>query len=144
MKKASIVLGAMLVLLVGTAVTVVAQECYSAQDLIGEARRAINTITVGEAKRLLDSGDYMFIDVREPDEFKMGHIPGAVNIPRGLLEFRIGGQVPGKNAKIVVYCKSGGRSSLATYTVKVKMGYVNALNMAGGWDAWLKAGYPVE
>ena len=119
-------------------------EDLTPSDLVAAAKAEISSITVAEAKALFDKGEYLFIDVREPDEFKMGHIPGAVNIPRGLVEFRIGAQVQeNKNAKIVVSCKTGGRSALATQTLK-KLGYKNLLNMDGGWTAWEEAGYPVE
>ncbi|HUU41750.1 MAG TPA: rhodanese-like domain-containing protein, partial [Desulfatiglandales bacterium] len=68
---------------------------------------------------------------------------GAMNIARGLLEFQIDKKVPDKDAKIIVYCKSGGRGGLAAYTL-CRMGYRNVSNMAGGWMAWKKARYPAE
>jgi len=92
---------------------------------------------------MFDKGGVLFLDVRTEKEYKKGHIPGAMNIPRGLLEFRIAKMIPDRNASIVVYCRSGARSSLATYTL-VRMGYRNVKNMDGGWRAWAKAGYPVE
>jgi rhodanese-related sulfurtransferase len=112
-------------------------------DLLAEAKSNIQTVSVTEAKDLFDQGGYLFIDVREPNETAMGTIPGAIQIPRGLLEFRIANTVEDQNANIVVYCKSGGRSSLATYTL-VRMGYDNAVSMDGGWGAWEEAAYPVE
>ncbi|NVL92045.1 MAG: rhodanese-like domain-containing protein [Desulfobacterales bacterium] len=115
----------------------------TADDFKKEALKHITTITVSEAKALLDKGGFTFLDVRTEKEFKKGHIPGAVNLPRGKLEFRIDKKIPDKNTSIVVYCKTGGRSALATYTL-VKMGYKNLKNMDGGWKAWTKAGYPVE
>ncbi len=119
-------------------------EDLTPSDLVAAAKAEITSITVAEAKALFDKGGYLFVDVREPDEFKMGHIPGAVNIPRGLVEFRIGAQVQeNKDAKIVLNCKTGGRSALATQSLK-KLGYKNLLNMDGGWTAWEGAGYPVE
>ena len=68
----------------------------------------------------------------------MGHVPGAMDIPRGLLEFKVGKKVPDKNAKIIVYCKKGGRGCLGMCTL-CQMGYKNSKNMAGGWKAWEKA-----
>ena len=118
-------------------------EGLTAQEMMAAAKAEITEITVADAKGLHDQGGIMFIDVREPNETAMGVIPGATAIPRGLLEFRIAGAQADKNAKIVVYCKSGGRSSLATQTL-LKMGYTNAVSMAGGWGAWEQAGYPVE
>ena len=120
-----------------------AAKDMTAKDMVAEAKEDICEVSVSEAKALLDNGGYIFLDCREPKEFKMGHVPGAVNIPRGLLEFKIGKQVPDKNTKIVMYCKSGGRGCLATCTL-CRMGYQNVKNMAGGWLAWEKAGYPVD
>jgi rhodanese-related sulfurtransferase len=115
----------------------------SATDLVNEAKENICEITVAEAKEILDQGGYLFIDCREPKEYKMGHIPGAINVPRGLMEFKIGTTVPDKNEHIVVYCKSGGRGCLATCTL-CRMGYTNVKNVDGGWLAWEKAGYPID
>lgn len=113
------------------------------KDFIEEARESIGVVDVAAAKAIFDKGGTLFLDVRTEREFKSGHIPGAMHIPRGLLEFKIGSNVPDKNKEIVVYCKTGGRASLATATL-VKMGYKNVKNLDGGWKAWLKAGNPVE
>jgi len=112
-------------------------------DFEKEALKHITTISVAEAKALLDKGGVTFLDVRTEKEYKKGHIPGAKNVPRGKLEYDIGKGIPDKNAAVVVYCKTGGRSSLGTYTL-VRMGYKNLKSMDGGWKAWTKAGYPVE
>jgi rhodanese-related sulfurtransferase len=115
----------------------------TAADFLAEAKAIIKTINVSEAKAMFDAGGYLFIDVREPNETAMGQIAGATLIPRGLLEFRIAKTVEDQNANIVVYCKSGSRSALATYTV-ARMGYQNVVSMDGGWNGWSEAGYPVE
>ncbi len=115
----------------------------TAKDFVAEAKKSIATISVAEGKALFDKGGVIFLDVREPKEYKSGHIPGAINVPRGLLEFKIGKKMPDKNALIVIYCKTGGRASLATYNL-VRMCYKNVKNMDGGWKGWSKAGYPVE
>jgi rhodanese-related sulfurtransferase len=120
-----------------------AQTDMSAEEMVQDARKNICEITVAEAKEILDKGDHLFIDCREPKEYKMGHIPGAMNIPRGLLEFKIEKMVPDKNGHIVIYCKSGGRGCLAACTL-CRMGYKNVKNMDGGWKAWEKAGYPID
>jgi rhodanese-related sulfurtransferase len=115
----------------------------TAKDLVAEAKKNIASISVSDAKALLDKGGATFLDCREPKEYKSGHIPGAVNVPRGLLEFQIDKKIPDKNAQIIMYCKSGGRGCLACESIG-KMGYKNVKNMDGGWKAWTKAGYPVE
>jgi rhodanese-related sulfurtransferase len=113
------------------------------KDFEKEARENITTISVAEAKALLDKGGFTFLDVRTEKEFRAGHIPGAKNVPRGKLEYDIGKFIPDTNTPTVVYCKTGGRSCLGTYTL-VKMGYKNLKSMDGGWLAWVKEGYPVE
>ena len=115
----------------------------TAKDLVAEAQKKITTISVSEAKAQLDKGGVVFLDCREPKEYKSGHVPGAINIPRGLLEFQIGSKITDKNALVIMYCKSGGRASLGCCSID-KMGYKNVKNMGGGWKAWVKAGYPVE
>lgn len=116
----------------------------TAADLVNEAKEKVCEISVAEAKEKIDSGAPLFIlDVREPDEFGKGHIPKAMNIPRGLLEFKVASKIPNKDAHILAYCKSGGRSCLACSTLQ-ELGYTNVESVAGGWQAWLKAGYPVE
>ncbi len=125
-----------------TAPVAVAKD-MTAKELVTEAKKNICEVSVSDAKALLDKGGYIFLDCREPKEFKMGHVPGAMNIPRGLLEFKVSKKIPDKNAKIAMYCKSGGRGCLATCTL-CRMGYKNVKNMDGGWKAWEKAGYPIE
>jgi rhodanese-related sulfurtransferase len=120
-----------------------AQAPMTAKDLVAEAKHNVCEKSVSESKVLFDEGGYVFLDCREPKEYKMGHIPGAVNIPRGVLEFNVANKIPEKDTKIVMYCKKGSRGCLAACTLS-KMGYRNVLNMDGGWLAWEKAGYPVE
>jgi rhodanese-related sulfurtransferase len=115
----------------------------TAKDFIKQAKKSITEISVVDAKAAIDTGKVTVVDVRTAKEFKKGHIPKAVNIPRGLLEFKVTKKIPNKNAAIICYCKSGGRSCLSTCTL-VEMGYTNVKSMAGGWKAWLKAGYPIQ
>jgi len=114
-----------------------------ADDFVAEAKKDVCEISVSDAKGVLDKGGCVFLDCREPKEYKMGHVPGAVNIPRGLMEWKVSKKIPDKTAKIVVYCKVGGRGCLSACTL-CRMGYKNVVNIAGGWQAWEKAGYPVE
>jgi len=112
----------------------------TAEDLVNQAKQEICEVSVSEAKALFDEGG---LDCRTQKEYKMGHIPGAMNIPRGLLEFKIGKKIEDKHTPIVIYCKKGSRGCLATCTL-CRMGYTNVKNLAGGWLAWEKAVYPVE
>ena len=115
----------------------------TAEEMVKEAKTQICQVSVSEAKEILDNGGCIFLDCRTKKEFKMGHVPGAINIPRGLLEFKVGKKIEDKAAPVIMYCKKGGRGCLATCTL-CKMGYKNVKNMDGGWLAWEKAGYPVE
>ncbi len=142
-RRVSFVIFLSLVLSVTLGAGLLWAEDLTAKDLVAMAKAEITSIDVAKAKSILDEGGYLFIDVREHAEYKMGHISGAINIPRGLIEFKIAGEASEKDAKVVVYCKSGGRSSLSTQSLE-KLGYTALLNMDGGWLAWEKAEYPVE
>ena len=109
---------------------------FTAMDLVANAKKTIQEIDVSEARQALSS--HLILDVREPAEFAAGQLPNAVNIPRGLLEFQIANhpQFAGQHAaKIIVCCQSGGRSALATESLH-KLGYTNAVSLAGGFKAW--------
>jgi rhodanese-related sulfurtransferase len=115
----------------------------SAMDLVAEAKQQITEITAEIAKSKLST--LPILDVREPAEFSAGHLPGAINIPRGVLEFKIGSEPllqDKQNEQIIVYCQSGGRSALATHTLH-KLGYNKAVSMAGGFKAWSDLGYDI-
>lgn len=94
----------------------------------------------------LESGghDFILIDIRTESEHNEGFIPGAFLIQRGVLEFRINSEdfwgdlnqdVPSKDHKIVLYCRSGSRSALGTRSLEM-LGYTNVLSLEGGWKGW--------
>ena len=115
----------------------------TAMDLVAQAKQQIKEIDIAAAQ--IQLGSSLLLDVREPAEFAAGHLPGAVNIPRGVLEFQIGNHpdFQGKQtAPIVVYCQSGGRSALATHALNL-LGYGQAVSMAGGFKAWAEGGLPL-
>lgn len=113
-------------------------------DLVAAAKQNVREVNVAEAQALL--GKALVLDVREPGEYAGGCIPGAVNIPRGVVEFQIGNHpaFQGKqNAEILVYCLSGGRSALAAESLQ-KLGYTGLVSLAGGFKAWQEAGASVS
>ena len=119
------------------------------QAMLAEAEAAVPRISPEEAKALLGRPDVLFLDVREPPEVATsGKVPGALAIPRGLVEFRADPASPMHDAAfdrsktIVAYCASGGRSALVGRTLK-EMGYSNVRNL-GGFKGWLDAGGKVE
>ena len=112
--------------------------------MVDNAKAAIKKVPAEDAKKAIDSKEKaIFLDVRDPAEFAAGHFPGAVNISRGTLEFAIFNQISDQNAKIYVYCKTTGRSALATKTLN-DLGYKNAVLVDAQYADWVKAGYPVE
>lgn len=120
-----------------------------AMQLVGEAQAEIDNISVGQALALAEGGDAVFIDVRERAEHEAGAIAGAHSVPRGFLEFIADPASPthdpalSSGRTLVVYCASGGRSALATKTLR-DMGIANAVNLIGGFQAWSEAGGPTE
>ncbi|HMK59954.1 MAG TPA: rhodanese-like domain-containing protein [Dissulfurispiraceae bacterium] len=113
-------------------------------EIVREARSAIKEVSIVEVKRIVDAKEpVILVDVRDREEFETGYIPGAMNISRGTLEFKIGLLIPDKNANIIVYCGLDLRSAPATRTLN-DLGYRNAVNMSGGLKAWKEAGYPLQ
>lgn len=111
----------------------------TAMDLVAAAKQNIKEVDVASAKSELSK--YLVLDVRAPGEFVTGSLPGAINISRGVLEFKITSHpdFQGKeDSDILVYCQTGGRSALATEALN-KMGYTKAVSLEGGYQAWQKA-----
>lgn len=115
----------------------------SGSDLIAEAKSRIRESSVQDLKSALGTPQApVVLDVREPNETNLGRIPGAIVLPRGTMETKIEALVP-RDANIVIYCASGNRSALAADTLH-QMGYEHVSSMAGGWNAWVSSGGPVE
>jgi rhodanese-related sulfurtransferase len=85
------------------------------------------------------------IDVREFEEFQAGHLPGAIHMSRGMLEFKLAAnpQYQSRDLNITLYCKTSGRAALCAQSLK-EMGYSNVSSIAGGFDAWQAAGFHVD
>lgn len=115
----------------------------TAHDLVAAAKARIQEVGLSEAEQALQEADVV-IDVREADEFAAGHIPGAIHISRGLLEFKMSGmaELAPRDLNIVLYCKTSGRASLAACAL-ADMGYLHVKSIAGGFDAWAGAGKPI-
>jgi rhodanese-related sulfurtransferase len=112
-------------------------------DLVIEAKARIKEVGTADAQGLL--GKRIVIDVREYDEYAAGHLPGAINIPRGVLEFKIG-MVPecaNKSGAFLLYCRTSGRAALSAVQLQ-KIGYENVISMAGGFEIWNNEGRPTE
>jgi rhodanese-related sulfurtransferase len=115
----------------------------TSHDLVMAAKSHIQEVPIAQAEPALLRADVL-LDVREADEFGTGHLPGAIHVPRGLLEFKLSGTpaLSARDLKVVLYCKSGGRAALAA-AVMQDMGYLDVVSIAGGVDAWAAAGKPL-
>jgi rhodanese-related sulfurtransferase len=117
-------------------------------EMIAEANAQVKTISPKDAAVEGVSDKVVFLDVREPVEWEH-HIEGAVQVPRGLLEFAADPTSPRYKeeldpaGRVIVYCRSGARAALACATLK-DMGYENVANLEGGFGAWQDAGLPVN
>ena len=116
----------------------------SPQDLVARARQDVTELSPAQARERLAHGA-VALDVRDDHEFAEGHVPEAVHISRGFLEFRVGSHpaTQDPDTEIIAYCKAGGRACLAAQTLQ-QLGYTNVKSIEGGYDGWVAAGEPVE
>lgn len=112
-------------------------------DLVNEAKARITEIAPADAlaKHGTDERNVIFLDVREPNEWNLGHVPGAVHIPRGQLENKVEGAIS-RDREVIVYCAGGSRSALATDTLQ-QMGY-KVSSLQGGFRGWAEGGGEIE
>lgn len=112
------------------------------KQIMDEARRLVPEVSVEEVRgRVGKTNGPTVLDVREKDEYRDGHLDGAISLPRGFLEMRVEETVPDKGTPMIAYCAGGTRSLIAARTLK-EMGYTNVVSMAGGFAAWKNAGMP--
>ena len=107
------------------------------QQLADEAKTRISETTADEVEARLNDTNWqgIVIDVREQDEFRAGHLPRALGIGRGILEYHIADVVPDTDREIVLYCRGGNRSALAADSLQ-QMGYSNVHSLVGGYRQW--------
>ena len=113
------------------------------EQIVREAKATINEVSIEEVKKMIDKKeDIILLDVRDREEYETGHIPGAINISRGSLDFKVHLIIPDKTRRIIVYCGLDLRSPLATKSLN-DLGYRKTINMIGGLKAWKEAAYPI-
>lgn len=112
------------------------------RDLLAAAKAEITEVDTAAAQARIEAGgNVVVLDVREPEEYDQGALPGAVHIPRGHLESQVEGKILDKNATVVVYCAGGVRSAFAARTLQ-ELGYGEVLSVAGGFGKWKDEGRP--
>ena len=116
----------------------------SPEQMVAAAKEIITEIPVKDFRNIYTRDGIFIIDVRTAAEYNVAAVPGAVNIPRGVLEFRInneetwesaGKNAPEKDDPIIVYCSSGSRGALSAKAL-MQLGYENVKSVKGGWEAW--------
>jgi rhodanese-related sulfurtransferase len=113
----------------------------SGADLIDEAKARIREVTPKEV--MADKNpDLVLLDVRERNEWNLGHLPNAIHIPRGSMETKVEALIP-RDAHLVIYCQSGNRSAFAADTLQ-QMGYEDVASMSGGIREWADNGGEVD
>jgi len=105
------------------------------RDLLRETKAEIREVDTATADELRRQPNAVVLDVREPDEYQQGAIPGALHIPRGNLESNIEGRVPDHSVPIIIQCASGVRSAFAAKTL-TEMGYTDVVSVIGGFNRW--------
>ena len=111
------------------------------------AQKQVKTIGMEEYRKLVENpGAALIVDVREPYEYAAGHVPGAINIPRGLLESQIWSHVgpqgePDMDRPLVLQCQSGKRASLAAQSLEA-LGFTRTTAVVMNLDDWQKTGNP--
>ncbi len=104
--------------------------------LVDEAKKEIQELDVNQLKQMQKSGeDFDLIDVRDKEDADKGMVPGAVNVSRGMLEYKIDQVTTDPERKIVLYCGGGSRSALAAASLK-KMGFRHVMSLKGGYKGW--------
>ncbi len=111
------------------------------QQLMDGARETVKELSPQQVHELLrNNGKHALLDVREKEEYREGHLEGAVSVPRGFLEMKMDTEVPDKSTPIIAYCAGGVRSLLAGKVMQ-EMGYEDVISMSGGYTAWKNEGY---
>src|SRR5256885_10604758 len=115
----------------------------SGAEVLRHIKSRIDEVDPAEVREQASNGAVV-IDVREPEEWAAGHIPGAVHVPKSYLESRIEGAIPDRSGHVILYCASGNRSAWATRTLVEDLGYENVESMTGGFTLWKDRGYEVD
>ena len=115
----------------------------SGAEVLRQIKSRIDEVDPAAVREQVGNGA-VIVDVREPEEWGAGHIPGAIHVPKSYLESRIEGAIPDRDQHVVIYCASGNRSAWAARTLIEDLGYGHVESMTGGFTLWKDRGYDVE
>lgn len=116
----------------------------SGAEVLRQIKQRIDEVDPRSVHERLADDRVLVIDVRQDEEWAIGHIPGAHHVPKSHLESRIEGVAPDKSQQLVLYCASGQRSAWAARTLAEDLGYESVQSMAGGFKLWKDRGYEVD
>ena len=112
----------------------------SFRELLAQTKAQIREVDTATAETAIAARPApVVLDVREPDEYEQGALPGAVHIPRGQLESQVEHRIPDRDTPVVVYCAGGTRSAFAAKTL-TDLGYTDVVSMVGGFNRWKNEG----
>lgn len=117
-------------------------EQTTGRGLLRQAKSAATGLDAEDVSKIIDNEQALVVDVREGEEFRAGHLPGAIHLPRGFLEMQVDEKLPDRDGPVVLYCGSGNRSALAARTMK-ELGYTDVRHLLGGFSGWRDKGFPV-
>src|SRR5205085_6934385 len=115
----------------------------SGAEVLRQIKSRIDEVDPAAVREQVGNGA-VIVDVREPEEWSAGHIPGAIHVPKSYLESRIEGAVPDREKHVVLYCASGNRLAWAARTLIEDLGYEHVESMTGGFTLWKDRGYAVD
>src|SRR5687768_15626656 len=111
----------------------------SFRELLNQTKARIREVDTAEMEAAIERPGTVLLDVREPDEYDQGAVPGAIHIPRGHLESQVESKIEDKAAPVVIYCAGGTRSAFAAETLDL-LGYTDVVSVAGGFNKWKNEG----
>ena len=125
------------------ALTASAEELMTLEEVAAAAKDGIEFVDNSYIlERQSSNADLMLVDVRSNGDFEVGHIPGAISMPRGTAEFEFAKNVRDANAEIILYCRTGSRASLVKKALSAQ-GYTN-VSAHSRFETWIEGGHPVE
>ncbi len=116
----------------------------SGAEVLRQIKSQIDEVDPAALRERLAHGAALVIDVRQPEEWAAGHIPGAKHVPKSHLESQIEGAAPDRSVPVVLYCASGNRSAWAARTLIEDLGYEHVESLTGGFTLWKDRGYETE
>ncbi len=116
---------------------------WTYQDFVKDALTRVPEVSCEELHQRFRQPDAVVLDCREPDETGGGSLPGAVVLPRGLVEKHVHEHLLSRDSQVFVICSTGNRSALVADAM-LKMGYQRVANVKGGVERWRHLGYPFE